>query len=89
MEIFCVLHAHFDLEGARPANLENKHDLVIKSHYKLMLHLKNTFTFVLRRICVFFTPEPFTSTLCLAGWQAAVRGKSWDCCSFPSAESLQ
>lgn len=40
MEIFCVLHAHFDLEGARHANLENKHDLVIKYHYKLMFALK-------------------------------------------------
>lgn len=62
VETFCVLYSHFDLEGARHVNLENKHDLVIKSQYKTMFALKITFTFVLQHICVFFTPEPFMST---------------------------
>lgn len=93
VEILCVLHVHFDLEGARHADLENKHDLVIRFHYKLMFALKKktkktTFVFVLQHIRVFFPPEPFMSTLSVQQ-ETAVSGKSWDCCSFPSVESLQ
>lgn len=40
VKIFCLLHDRFDVEGAGHANLENKHDLVIKSHYKLMFAFK-------------------------------------------------
>lgn len=54
-----------DLEGARHANLGNKHDLVIKSHYKFMFTLTNTFQLVLQRACKHplssFITEPFMS----------------------------
>lgn len=60
VEILCVLHVHFDLEGARHADLENKHDLVIRFHYKLMFALKKKIPFF---FCVCSSAHPcFLST---------------------------
>jgi len=94
IKMFCVLQDHFDLEGARHANLENKHDLVIKSHYKLMFALKkNTFKlfFFPARLWLLFSSfitEPFMSTcLCSAG-KMPLAGRSWGSCSFPSVDTL-
>lgn len=54
VELFCVLHAHFDLEGARQANIENKHDYQVS--LQINVYIKKTPL----PLCLFFSSSVFS-----------------------------